>query len=138
MATVNIILDVLTKMKELHPASSFINSLHNQFCNRGGLSKKQLEGLLDKMRSTPEISQAKIATVEAIILKKPTRERAKPTINAAPVIKDETLGKMMEGILAKYPLHKRILFLKSRYDKNEAISLTETEEVKKLHKLLLK
>lgn len=138
MAAVNILLDILTKMKEVHPASVFINSLHQQYCNRGGLSKKQLEGLLDKAQRTPEISTAKIATLEAIILKKPTRERAKPSISAAPPPKDETLGLLLQEILEKYPQHKRVLFIQSKYSKNEAITSLEAEEVKKFHKLLLK
>jgi hypothetical protein len=138
LMAVNIVLDILTKMKELHPDSSFINSLYNQFCNRGGLSKKQLEGLLDKAQRTPEISTAKIATLEAIILKKPTRERSKPTIIAAPSPKDETLGLLLQEILAKYPQHKRVLFIQSKYNKNEAISTAEADEVKRFHKLLLK
>lgn len=138
MAAVNILLDILTKMKEVHPSSVFINSLHQQYCNRGGLSKKQLEGLLDKAQRTPEIPTAKIATLEAIILKKPTRERAKPSISAAPPPKDETLGLLLQEILEKYPQHKRVLFIHSKYSKNEAITSLEAEEVKKFHKLLLK
>jgi hypothetical protein len=138
MAAVNIILDILTKMKEVHPASAFVNSLHQQYCNRGGLSKKQLEGLLDKAQRTPEIAAAKTATLEAIILKKPTRERAKPSISAAAPPKDDTLGILLQEILEKYPQHKRVLFIQSKYSKNEAITALEAEEVKKFHKLLLK
>lgn len=125
-------------MKTLQPASAFVSSLYDSYCNRGGLSRKQLEGLLDKMKKTPEVPQASIATVEALILKKPVREKSKPTITALPNVKDETPGLMMTDILIKYPLHKRILFLKSKYDKNEAISMAELTEIKKLHKLLLK
>jgi hypothetical protein len=138
MADINIVFDILTKMKAVHPTSTFINSLYNQYCTRGGLSKKQMEGLLDKAQKTPEIAQGKIATLEAIILKKITRERTKPTIAAVFPQKDESLGKMLEEILAKYPQHKRVLFLQSKYNKNEAISTTETDEVKKFAKLLLK
>lgn len=138
LMAVNIVLDILTKMKELHPSSSFISSLHNQFCNRGGLSRKQLEGLLDKAQRTPGIPAAKIATLEAIILKKPVRERAKPTITAAPPPKDETLGLLMQEVLAKYPQHKRVLFILGKYNRNEAISTAERDDVKRFHKLLLK
>ena len=138
MAATDIVLNILIKMKEIYPESSFVTSLYNQYCNRGGLSKKQLEGLLDKMKKTPAVSQGNIATVEAIILKKPVREKSKPTITAAPAAKDELLGKELGEILEKYPQHKRILFLKSRYDKNEALLPAETTEIKKLHKLLLK
>lgn len=138
MASINVILDILSKMKEVHPTSTFVNSLYQQYCNRGGLSKKQLEGLLDKVQKTPEIPQGKAATLQAIILKKPTRERGAPTIVAAPPQKDESLGKLMQEILNKFPLHKRVLFINSKYIKNEAITVLEIEEIKKFHKLLLK
>jgi hypothetical protein len=138
MADKNIVLTILEKMKLLHPTSSFIESLYNQYCLRGGLSKKQLEGLVDKAKKTPNFPQGYIATLEAIILKKPTRERASPTIKVNLPIKDESLGIMMNEILEKYPQHKRLLFLKSKYEKNEAISTIEIEEVKKFYKLLLK
>jgi hypothetical protein len=137
MAEINIVFDILTKMKAVHPTSTFITSLYNQYCTRGGLSKKQLEGLLDKAQKTPEITQGKIATLQAIILKKITMERTKPTITAVLPQKDESLGKMLDEILAKYPQHKRVLFLQSKYNKNEAISISETDEVKKFAKLLL-
>ncbi len=137
MAT-DILLNILTKMKALQPASAFIGSLYDSYCNRGGLSRKQLEGLLDKMKKTADVPQASIATVEALILKKPVREKSKPSITALPVVKDATPGILMADILTKYPLHKRILFLKSKYDKNEAMLPAELTEIKKLHKLLLK
>ncbi len=138
MADINIVFDILTKMKAVHPTSTFVTSLYNQYCIRGGLSKKQLEGLLDKAQKTPEIAQGKIATLEAIILKKITRDRTKPTLTAAVIEKDEALGKMLAEILAKYPQHKRVLFLQSKYIKNEPIPIAEIDEVKKFAKLLLK
>ncbi|MBP6430656.1 MAG: hypothetical protein KA319_02730 [Ferruginibacter sp.] len=136
MANKDIVLTILEKMKVLHPTSSFIESLYNQYCLRGGLSKKQLEGLLDKAQKTEGISTGYVATLEAIILKKPTRERAKATITAALPTKDEILGNQINEMLQKYPQHKRLLFLKSKYDKNEAISTLEIEEVKKFYKIL--
>ena len=120
-----------------HPDSVFVNSLYQQYCNKGGLSKKQLEGLYDKACKTAGIAQNKLATLEAIILKKPTRERAAATINIATPVKDKATGQMLTDILAKYPQHKRVLFLRSKYDNNEAISLAETEEIKKFSKMLL-
>ena len=138
MADINIVFDILTKMKAVHPTSTFITSLYNQYCIRGGLSKKQLEGLLDKAQKTPEIAQGKIATLEAIILKKITRDRTKPTLTAEVIQKDEALGNMLTEILVKYPQHKRVLFLQSKYIKNESITIVEIGEVKKFAKLLLK
>ena len=134
----DILLDILNEMVKAHPTSDFVNSLHQQYCNRGGLSKKQLEGLHSKAMKTANISQGKLATLEAIIKKKPTRERAAATISAPLPTKDEAVGKKIAAILEKYPQHKRLLFFKSKFDNNENISVLEIAEIEKFGKLLLK
>ena len=134
----DVLLDILNEMVKSHPASDFVNSLHQQYCNRGGLSKKQLEGLHSKASKTTGISQGRLATLEAIIKQKPTRERAAATITAPLPVKDEAVGKMINTILDKYPQHKRLLFLKSKFDNNENIAALELAEIEKFGKLLLK
>jgi hypothetical protein len=134
----DVLLDILNEMVKVYPASNFVNSLHQQYCNRGGLSKKQLEGLHSKASKTANISQGKLATLEAIIKKRPTRERAAATITAPLPVKDESVGKMINTILDKYPQHKRLLFLKSKFDNNENIAAPELAEIEKFAKLLLK
>ncbi len=137
MNEINILLDILKQMVQAHPSSVFVNSLYQQYCNRGGLSKKQLEGLYSKAVKTEGISPNKLATLEAIIKKKPTRERAAATIPITAPAKDEATGLLLSSILTKYPQHKRVLFLKSKYDNNE-LSTLETAELQKFGKLLLK
>jgi hypothetical protein len=134
----DILLDILNEMVKAHPTSDFVSSLHQQYCNRGGLSKKQLEGLHSKAMKTPNISQGRLATLEAIIKKKPTRERAAATISAPLPVKDEAVGKKISSILEKYPQHKRLLFFKSKFDNNENISALEIAEIEKFGKLLLR
>lgn len=134
----DILLVILNEMVKAHPASNFINSLHQQYCIRGGLSRKQLEGLHSKALKTESMAQGKIATLEAIIKKKPVRERSAATISAPLPIKDESVGQMITAILDKYPQHKRLLFLKSKFDNNENISALEIAEIEKFRKLLLK
>ena len=125
-------------MVKAHPDSGFVNSLYQQYCNRGGLSKKQMEGLHSKAGKTESISQSKLATLEALIKQKPTRERAAATIQIAKPTKNEAAGKILQAILARYPQHKRVLFLQSKYDNNENISATEIAELERFSKLLLK
>lgn len=134
----DVLLDILKTMTAALPSSNFVNSLYLQYCNRGGLSKKQLEGLRDKAIKSNALTQSKIATLEAIIKKKPTRERAAASISAAPPTKDAAIGKTIESILQKYPQHKRVLFLKAKFDNNENISSQEKSEIEKFAKLLLK
>lgn len=138
MNEVNILLDILKEMVKAYPDSVFVNSLYQQYCNRGGLSKKQLEGLHSKAIKTANMSPGKLATLEAIIKKKPTRERAPATLSAPLPAKDEEVGKMISAILTKYPLHKRLLFLQSKFDNNENVSAIELAEIEKFGKLLLK
>jgi hypothetical protein len=134
----DVLMDLLKEMLKAQPQSEFVNSLYQQYCNRGGLSKKQLEGLFAKASKTASISLNKLATLEAIIKKKPTREKAAATLKATLHTKNEELGKTISSILAKFPQHKRLLFLQSKYDNNENISATEIAEIEKFRKLLLK
>jgi hypothetical protein len=135
---VDVILDVLTKTLEAYPTSSFIASLLHQYQERGGLSKKQLEGMLHKASNVSTILPAKIATVQAIILKKKSKEKSEIPLPITMPTKDESSGILIENILAKYPNHKRILFLKSKYNSNDVFTNIEKEEVLKFHKLLVK
>jgi len=134
----DILLTILKEMVKGHPGSNFVNSLYQQYCNKGGLSKKQLEGLHSKALKTESISQAKIATLEAIIKKKPTRERAAATILAPLPVKDKAIGETLTAILKKFPQHKRLLFLQSKFNNNENISAVEIAEIEKFKKMLLK
>ena len=138
MSEVNIILDILKAMLLEKPDSVFIKSLYDQYCNRGGLSKKQLEGLHSKASKSTNIPQSKLVTLQAIINKKPNRYKSETIKKIDIPAKDETVGRLLEDILAKHPAHKRILFLQSKYLHNDPLSALETEEIKKLSKLLLK
>jgi hypothetical protein len=138
MSEVNVTLDILKSMLVLKPESDFIKSLYDQYCNRGGLSKKQLEGLHSKASKTDGIPHGKLATLEAIIKKKPTRYKSEVTIQAPVQSKDEAIGQTLSAILAKYPQHKRILYLQSKYVNNDAITATDIAEIQKFSALLLK
>ena len=79
-----------------------------------------------------------MATLEAVILKKPTRYKSPMPVPAPVFTKDEKTGELMNGILAKYPQHKMVLFLKTKYDNNETLSAAETAEVERFYKILMK
>ena len=133
---VDIVLDILKAVLEAQPLSSFTQSLLHQYQERGGLSKKQLEGLYSKATKVKTIPPGKMATLEAIILRKHSKHKSElPT--ATPLYeKDEETGKMIEAILARYPQHKRVLFFKLKYDNNEIFSASEKTELQKFNKLL--
>jgi len=135
---IDIIKDLLEAVIKAQPQSVFANSLLKQYIERGGLSKKQLEGLHSKASKIAGIPVGKLATLQAIILKRPTRYKSDAPVIAVPEKKEETHGKDMELILEKFPAHKRVLFLKSKYDKNEAISASEIAEIKRFKNILLK
>jgi hypothetical protein len=48
--------------------------------------------------------------------------------------KDKAAGELIDVILAKYPQHKRVLFLQSKYDNNQPLSTVEIDELKKFNK----
>ncbi len=138
MGDLNVVLDILNALLKVRPDAPFISSLHSQYCNRGGLSKKQLEGLYAKAEKSGIIPVGKLATLEAIIKKKPTRYKSEKITHIADTPKNEAIGSMMEHILQKYPQHKRILFLQSKYKHNDPFSPEEEKEIEKFAKLLLK
>jgi hypothetical protein len=134
---VDIVNDLLKAVLAVQPASVFINSLLFQYQERGGLSKKQLEGLHSKASKITTINPGKLATLEAIIKKKPTRYKSDiPAPVSTEVIKDNTISETIDAILAKYPQHKRVLFLKLKYNDNQ-LTATEIVELQKFKKLLL-
>lgn len=132
------VLDLLEAAHAAYPASTFISSLLFQYQERGGLSKKQLEGLHAKASRISTIPEAKLATLEAIILKKPTRFKSEKPANIVSDQRDESVGKIIKAILEKFPQHKRLLFYKAMYDSNKPFSTAEKAEIEKFKKLLLK
>ena len=115
---------------------SMIISLYQQYQKRGFLTKKQLQGLHAKASGVPAINPGKLATLEAIIKKMPNRFKSEIPKPSPLFEKDEAAGVLIESILAKYPEHKRVLYLKSRYDNDEILTSAEMTELNRFHKLL--
>jgi hypothetical protein len=133
---VDIIKDVLNAAMLAYPGSAFIQSLSFQYQERGGLSKKQLEGLYKKAVKVSTMPPNWLATLEAEILKRPTRYKSAPPPPKPLYEKDENIGQIILSILEKYPQHKRVLFFKSKYDNNEQLNASEISELEKFNKLL--
>lgn len=133
---IDIILDILKALLQKKPDSTFVTSLYQQYCERGSLSKKQLEGLYNKASKETGIHPGKMATLQAIIMKKPTKYRSAPPKDIPIPLKNENSGEMIEQILLKYPQHKRVLFFKAKYDNNDILSSSEISELERFHKLL--
>ena len=133
---VDIVKDILSAARQAFPESTFIQSLAVQYEERGGLSKKQLEGLFKKAQKIKDFPAGKLATLEAEILHRPTRYKSKLPDNKPLYSKEEKTGEMIESILAKYPQHKRVLFLKAKYDNDQPLSPAEILELEKFAKIL--
>jgi hypothetical protein len=133
---VDIVLDILKAVLEAQPLSSFTQSLLHQYQERGGLSKKQLEGLYSKAGKIKTIPPGKLATLEAIILRKHSKHKSELPAATPLYEKDEESGPLIEAILSKYPQHKRVLFFKSKVDNKEILSVTEKAELQKFSKML--
>jgi hypothetical protein len=103
---------------------------------RGSLSKKQLQGLYGKASEIENITPGKLATLEAVIKKMPTRYKSDLPLPKPLFEKDENIKHVIDAVLIKYPQHKRVIFLKSKYDNNELLSLTEIAELKKFLQIL--
>jgi hypothetical protein len=132
----DIILDIINSLLTLKPESVFVNSINDQYRNRGGLSKKQLQGLYDIASKTDGVHPGKLATLQAIILKKPNRYKSDIPQIKEDVGKNAPAHDMIEKILSHYPAHKRVLFLKAKADNRETITANEISELEKFCKLL--
>lgn len=133
---VDVIKDVLQAVLAAYPGSVFIQSLSYQYEERGGLSKKQLQGLYQKARKVNTIPSGRLATLEAEILKRPNRYKSELPPPQPLYTKDEATGKMIAAILARYPGHKRVLFLQTKFDNNEVLLPADISELEKFHKML--
>ncbi len=133
---IDIVNEVLESCILAYPISSFIISLYKQYLQRGSLSKKQLQGLYGKASEIPDLSPGKLATLEALIKKMPTRFKSEAPANTPLYEKDEASGQLIELILARYPQHKMVLFLKSKFDNNQPFSPSEIADLKRFHQAL--
>jgi len=134
----DIIDKVLNACYKHNPDALFVMSLMHQYEERGSLSKKQLQGLYQKALKVKDMPANWLATLEATILKMPTRDKT-PVEETKPVLqKDESLINTVKAILSKYPQHKQVLFFQHKLDKNEQLTATELNDLKRFEKLLLK
>lgn len=133
---VDVVKDILEAALVAYPGSTFVQSLSKQYDERGGLSKKQLEGLFGKAQRIKDLPAGKLATLEAMILKRPTRYKSAPPAPKPLYSKDERVGELISNILAKFPQHKRVLFFQSKYTNNESLTATEIAELEKFSKIL--
>jgi len=135
---VDIVLDVLKATLAAYPESELIRSFLFQYEERGGLSKKQLEGLYSKASKVAIIPEAKLATLQAIILKKHQKHKSELPTHTPLYEKDEASVSTINAILEKYPTHKAVLFYKNKIDKNEVLTALEKTELERFKKVLLK
>src|SRR6185437_7556326 len=133
-------LDIINMLLEDYvmafPVSSFVISIYQQYQQRGWLSKKQLQGLYDKSRKINGVPPGRLAALESIIKKMPTREKSALPEQAPMFEKDEEAGKLIDDILSKYPQHKRVLFLKAKYENNEVLSVADVAELRRFKQVL--
>ncbi len=133
---VDIVNEVLEECILAYPVSSFVISIYQQYQKRGSLSKKQLQGLYGKASEIKSLPSAKLATLEALIKKMPTRFKSELPENKPLYEKEKIAGELIDVILAKYPQHKRVLFLQLKYNNNETLSAMEVDELKKFKQVL--
>lgn len=135
---VDVIDKVLEACYQYNKDALFVMSLMHQYEERGSLSKKQLEGLVQKAKKVQDIPVGWIAAVEAIILKMPTRDKT-PVNQHKPVDQnpEEQWQQLATAILEKYPQHKRVIYLDAKLKQRTALSVIEQQELEKFHRLLI-
>ncbi len=135
---IDIINEILEDCIVAFPVSSFIISLYQRYQLMGSLSKKQLQGLHSKASKIDGLAPGKLATLEAIIKRMPTRYKSELPAAKPLFEKDVEIGEMISDILTKFPAHKRALVLKVKYDNNEQLSSTDIGDLKKFREIALR
>jgi hypothetical protein len=133
---IDIVNEILEECIMAYPVSSFVISLYKQYLQRGSLSKKQLQGLFGKASKIEQLAPGKLATLEALINRMPTRLKSDAPAIKPMFEKDVANGLLLDAILGKYPQHKTAVFLKAKYDNMEALSTTEIADLKRFAKSL--
>ena len=133
---IDIVNEILEACILAYPLSSFIISLYKQYQERGSLSKKQLQGLYGKAEKISDLPPGKLGTLEAVIKRMPTRYKSELPPPQPEIEKQPKAGEMIAEILERYPEHKRVIFLKSKYDNNTPLTALELAELEKFLKLI--
>lgn len=133
---IDIVNEVLEDCLLAYPTSSFVISLYKQYQQRGSLSKKQLQGLHGKASKVKDFPNNKLVTLEAIIKKMPTRYKSELPAPTPIYEKDKETEQLIHAILEKYPQHKAVLFLKTKFENNEPFTRGEEEDLKRFGRLL--
>lgn len=135
---VDVIDKVLEACYQYNKDALFVMSLMHQYEERGSLSKKQLEGLVQKAKKVPDMPVGWIAAVEAIILKMPTRDKTPITQHKPSELDTEDQWQQLAtAILEKYPQHKRVIYLDAKLKQRKALSSIEQQELERFHRLLI-
>ncbi|MDB5251600.1 MAG: hypothetical protein JWP27_769 [Flaviaesturariibacter sp.] len=134
-AGIDIVNEVLEACLGAGADSPFVVSLYKQYVERGSLSRRQLQGLLAKATKAA-IPGARLATLDALIKKMPVRSKSEMPVAAPLYEKDQVAGEMIASILARYPAHKRVLYLQARYSNNEVLSPSDLADLKRFHAAL--
>jgi hypothetical protein len=133
---VDVIHDILHAAVAARPDSPFLISLQQQYEARGFLTKRQLEGLYSKSTKIPDMPPGKIATLQAIILKMPTRQKSEKP-EASPVYsKSVPVHIVISRILEKYPGHRQVLLFKQKFDSNTPLAPREIADLMRFYQLL--
>lgn len=134
---IDIVSQVLIAVLKVKPDDAFCQSLQQQYAERGGLSRKQLEGLMGKASRIQGISPGRLATLEAIIKKKHVTHRSEVTIKPVVDETDAETGERIGTILEKYPQHKAVRLLKIKYEKERRLPQADKDALVKFFRLLI-
>lgn len=131
----DIVQEVIEDALLAFPVSPLLISFYKQYQQRGFLTKKQLQGLHSKAASSNKINPGKLATLEALIKKMPTRVKSElpellPEIEPNPEVKV-----MLDKVLIKFPMHKRALFFLSKHNNKENLTASELNDLKQFLKI---
>jgi len=115
--------------------NSFVRSMYTFYRERGGLGKKQLQALIKIINHIPQDPPFNVATLEAIMRKKMTRQKNPLPENKPLYSQDNELVAQLEFILSVFPGHKAAVVLLDKLRLHHPMVQADKDSIRRFYQL---
>lgn len=118
--------------------NSFVRNMYQFYREKGGLSKKQLQALLNIINRLQVEPPFNVATLEAIMRKKVTRQKNPLPENKPLYSQDQHLVDQLENVLSVFPGHKAALMYADKLRQHLPLSQADKDSIQRFYQLAMK
>lgn len=118
--------------------NSFVRSMYTFYREKGGLGKKQLQALIKIINGIPADPPFNVATLEAIMRKKITRQKNPLPENKPLYQQDDELAAQLAFILSVFPGHKAAVVFLDKLRQHHPIVQADKDSIQRFYQLAQK